>query len=417
MPSFNAHSKVRYDKAGALPPKAVHGGLKPGDLRLLGLNVEDVVDFSASINPLGPPSRVWEAMARVDLSSYPDPECTALREALSAKLGVGPECITIGNGSTELIHLVARGCLGPGAVGSNRVFILSPTFGEYEAACRLAGANVTFLPSDEDRGFQWDIDHVCRVIRDERPGLVFVCNPNNPTGVYLERSAVSRLAEAVGDDGLLVLDEAYISFVDGAWDALACLGISRDTSNVVLLRSMTKDYALTGLRLGYGVASEQVSRLMSAYQPGWSVNSLAQAAGLAALSDDAHLDKSRECVRQGKAYLRQELTALGLRVPPDAANFLLIDVGDGARVRAGLLRQGVCVRDCASFGLPQYIRVGVRAIPDCRRLVDGLKEVINTHPCPTLQGGVDVPSSLSPSVQDVDKQEADKHGEEVTHVD
>ena len=205
--------------------------------------------------------------------------------------------------------------------------------------------------------------------------------------------------------------------MDGAWDALACLGISRDINNVVLLRSMTKDYALTGLRLGYGVASEQVSRLMSAYQPGWSVNSLAQAAGLAALSDDIHLEKARECVRQGKAYLRRELTALGLRVLPSAANFLLIDLGDGARIRNGLLSRGLCVRDCASFGLPQYIRVGIRTIPDCQRLVDGLKEVINTHPCPTLQGGVDVPSSLSPSVQDVDKQEADKHGEEVTHVD
>ncbi len=353
-----------------------------------------MVDFSASINPLGPPSCVWEAMARVDLSSYPDPECTALREALSGRLGVGPECITIGNGSTELIHLVARGCLGPGAAGSSRVFILSPTFGEYEAACRLAEADMTFLPADEGRGFQWDIDHICRVIRDERPGLVFVCNPNNPTGVYLEESAVSSLAEAVGGNGLLVLDEAYISFVDEAWDALAGLGISRDINNVVLLRSMTKDYALTGLRLGYGVASEQVSRLMSAYQPGWSVNSLAQAAGLAALSDDAHLEKARECVRQGKAYLRRELTVLGLRVLPSAANFLLVDVGDAAEVRAGLLRQGVCVRDCASFGLPQYIRVGVRAIPDCRRLVDGLKDVIR----PSLR-------------------KTDKHGEEVTHVD
>ena len=337
-----------------LPPKAVHGGLKPKELRKLGLTAGDVVDFSASINPLGPPPCVWEAMSSVDLSVYPDPDCLALQEALSATLGVPPQCITIGNGSTELIHLLARACLSE----EDEALILSPTFGEYEVACRLTGAIVAPLYAAESRGFQWDMDSTCRLIRLKKPRLVFLCNPNNPTGVYLPRSDVFKLAEATGEYSLLVVDEAYIAFTQDRVDETA-LGLL-DLGNVVVLRSMTKDYALTGLRLGYGVAPEEVSRLLSAFQPGWSVNALAQAAGLAALSDSEHLDAARECVRHGKAYLERELQALSLKVTPSAANFLLVDVGDAAGVRTELLCKGLCVRDCTSFGLPRHIRVGVR---------------------------------------------------------
>ena len=389
------------------------------------------MDFSASINPLGPPPCVWEAMSSVDLSVYPDPDCLALQEALSATLGVPPQCITIGNGSTELIHLLARACLSEG----DEALILSPTFGEYEVACRLTGAIVAPLYAAESRGFQWDMDSTCRLIRLKKPRLVFLCNPNNPTGVYLPRSDVFKLAEATGEYSLLVVDEAYIAFTQDRVDETA-LGLL-DLGNVVVLRSMTKDYALTGLRLGYGVAPEEVSRLLSAFQPGWSVNALAQAAGLAALSDSEHLDAARECVRQGKAYLERELKALSLKVTPSAANFLLVDVGDAAGVRTELLDaarecvrhgkaylerelqalslkvtpsaanfllvdvgdaagvrtellcKGVCVRDCTSFGLPRHIRVGVRTIPDCQRLVQGLMEVLRTlgvHFHPEQQG-------------------------------
>ena len=349
-----------------MPSKAMHGGLKLGELRRLGLDARDVVDFSASINPLGPPPSVQEALAGVDLSCYPDPDCLALREALSANLGPRLECITIGNGSTELIHLLARACLAEG----DKAFILSPTFGEYQVACSFSGAVVACLYASEKSRFRWDLDSVCRRIEDEMPRLVFLCNPNNPTGVYLSQAEVSRLASA-GGGGLLVVDEAYITFVEGSWDALNLL----DYGNVVILRSMTKDYALTGLRLGYAVAPEEVSHLLSAYQPAWSVNALAQAAGLAALSEPQHLAKAKQCVSEGKDYLERELSNLGLVVVPSAANFILVEVQNAAMLRAELLQKGVCVRDCTSFGLPRHIRVAARTVADCQLLVGALKEV------------------------------------------
>ncbi len=271
-----------------------------------------------------------------------------------------------------------HGGLNPGelrALGltpGDKAFVLTPTFGEYEAACRLAGASVTSLPANRGFGFQWDLDRVCEAIRDDGPALVFVCNPNNPTGAYLEEADLGKLVNAVDDGAIVAVDEAYVTFVDGAWDALAAL----DRQKLVLLRSMTKDYALAGLRLGYGVASRELTEAMGLYQPAWSVNALAQAAGLAALSDEAHLEGARECVRNGKAYLRRKLGDMGLRVSQSSANFLLIEVEDAARVRTQLLHRGVCVRDCTSFGLPGYIRVGIRSMAECRLLVDRLAEVL-----------------------------------------
>jgi histidinol-phosphate aminotransferase len=348
--------------------KPVHGGLKPQELRLLGFTPEEIVDFSASISPLGPPPYVWDTIARIDLSAYPDPECWALREAISTVLGIDPSHIIAGNGSTELIHLLTRAYLREGQTAC----ILTPTFGEYEAACRLTGARVTRMEAQVVQGFQWDVHHVCQCIREERPRLVFLCNPNNPTGVYTKCEDVQTLTETL-EDGYLVLDEAYISFVDGVWNSLRLL----EMGNLIVLRSMTKDYALPGLRLGYTVAPIKMCQFLSIYQPSWNVNALSQAVGVAVLSDKEYLDRVQEYVRHGKSYLQQELKAMGLRFLPSAANFLLIEVGDGAGIRARLLQRGICVRDCTSFGLPQYIRIGIRTLPDCQRLIAALGEVVN----------------------------------------
>ena len=157
------------------------------------------------------------------------------------------------------------------------------------------------------------------------------------------------------------MDEAYLSFVGAPWDSLALLG--RD--HVVLVRSMTKDYAQTGLRLGFALAAPHVVDILRAFQPDWSVNSLAQSAGIAALADDDYLPRAREAVFRAKDYLIGELAALGFAVLPSEANFLLVEVGDAAACRARLLTKGIVVRNCASFGLPQYIRLGIRRLPDC----------------------------------------------------
>jgi histidinol-phosphate aminotransferase len=349
--------------------KPVHGSLNPEEARALGLDPSKVVDFSASISPLGPPQEVWKAIRAVDLARYPDSQGTALRRALSSQLGFGLNNIMLGNGSVELIHLLARAYLNAG----DTACIFEPTFGEYRAACQLTSCMIVEIRAEQKDGFQWDVEKAVKILKERKPKLVFLCNPNNPTGVYLDETTVRTLASSVLE-GLLVLDEAYVPFVEKTWNSRGLL----DHGNIVLLRSMTKDYALTALRLGYAVGPEYVMDKLSYYQPSWSVNALAQAAGLSALAAKKHLDLGRRVAAQSKEYLQTVFTSLGLKVQPSAANFLLVEVGNATEFRRRLLLSGICVRDCTSFGLPGYIRVGMKTMDDCRRLAEAARQVA-TH--------------------------------------
>ncbi len=362
--------------------RPVHGNINLRELRALGLNPDDLLDFSASISPIGPPEGVWEAIRNVDLSAYPDPECLELREAICHHLStpsrkVPLERVLVGNGSTEIIHLLARAYLSGRAnpTGAGSALLLTTTYGEYEGACQMAGAQVLKFDADLSGDFRWDMEAASSLIRVGKPDLVFVCNPNNPTGVYLDRREIASLADATGDAGsLLVVDEAYLAFVKEPWDSLELL----DRAEVMLVRSMTKDYAQTALRLGYALASEEVVSRLREYQPDWSVNSLAQKAGVSALEDIGYLPRAREAVFSAKDHLAKELGELGLDVPPSEANFILVKVGDAAKWRSLLLTKGIVVRDCASFGLPEYIRVGIRPMADCQRLAEAMAEVAQT---------------------------------------
>ena len=353
--------------------RPVHGGLNYAELESLGLRPDEVTDFSASINPLGPSPVALEAARQVKLAAYPDPDCLDLRRAIGNSLDVDPGNVLPGNGSTELIHLLARAFLSP----DETALIFAPTFGEYAAACRTEGVEpVSLLPQcagQSEARFRWDIPWAIDCVVDQSPAIVFLCNPNNPTGVYLAEDEVRGVAEALQGVGLLVLDEAYLPFVNESWDSMSLLSLG----NVVLLRSMTKDYALTGLRLGYLLAGEDTVRRVRRFQYSWSVNAAAQAAGIAALADGEHVVKGRKVVEQGKEYLMEAARDLGIECPPAAANFLLLNVGCAREVREALLLQHrICVRDCASFGLPEYIRVGVRTMDDNRRLAEALKGVL-----------------------------------------
>ena len=345
-----------------------HGGLDLAELRALGLEASRVVDFSASVNPLGVSPLVARALADVDPSVYPDRECILLREALAAKNDCPVDRILVGNGSTELIHLIARASLGE----TRSAVIFGPTFGEYEASINLSGGTIHWMNAQESDGFRWDIDGAIETINSLAPNLVFLCNPNNPTGLLLDEESVGKVADAVGPHGILVVDQAYLPFVLDGWDSDALLG--RD--NVVVLRSMTKNHALAGLRVGYLMATEQFIERVKGYQPSWSVNAYAQAAALASLANDEHVQLAREVIVQAKSYLEAVLPDMGIPVLPSAANFLLAKVGDATTIRLDLLKLGICVRDCSSFGLPTYIRIGMRKLDDCQRLVTALQEVM-----------------------------------------
>ncbi len=364
--------------ANAVPPaRPVHGGIKPAELRALGLRPEDCLDFSASVSPLGPPAGVAEAVAAVDLAAYPDPHCLTLTEAIAAHHGsdgVAANNVIVGNGSTEIIHLLTRAYIGtPPAGCSGAALLLTPTYGEYDGAVRISGGWVTTLTAARrETGFTWDVDAAVARIAAERPALTFICNPNNPTGALLgngELEVMADAAAAVG--GLLVVDEAYINLSERYAEAsIAALAGRHDA--IVALRSMTKDYALTALRLGYAVASPPVIARLAALQPDWSVNGPAQAAGAAALADGGYLERARAAVAASRECVVERLAAVGIRCYPTAANFVLAQVGDAAGLRDGLARRGLFVRDCASFGLPDCIRIGLRPVADCIRLTNAI---------------------------------------------
>lgn len=347
--------------------RPVHGSITPAELRELGLSIDDVIDFSSNITPLGMPSHMKDALADIDISRYPDPDCLELREAISKKARVDVSSILVGNGSTELIHLIAHTFL----IGKGSAVILSPTYGEYETACRLAGTEPVFIKAEEKNAFRWIIPSVCKQLKAAAPRIVFLCNPNNPTGVLLERGDVAKIAAAAAP-GLLVIDEAYMPFADEPWDAATLL----DRGNVVVMRSMTKDYALAGIRLGYMVAAPDIIEKLRCYQPFWSVNAIAQALGLEAVNDSKHIAEARKVVVKARSYLVKSLDEIGLDAIPTSTNFMLIKVGNATSTRKALLSHGICVRDCTSFGLSQYIRIAVQPMSACRRFVEALSSVI-----------------------------------------
>lgn len=337
-----------------------HGGLDYAELRRIGIAPGDILDFSVSANPFPPPPGMENILDGVAINRYPDSAATEFRLRLSARLGVAPDSILAGNGAVELIRLIALAYFGRG----DRVLVLEPTFGEYRAACHISGAEVVGLRGKEEEGFASPLDEILHFIRWRRPKGVFICNPNNPTGHYRSRPEVEAILDACGD-GLLVLDEVYIAFVAKSWASLGL--ISR--GNIIILRSLTKDYALAGLRLGYAVADSEIIAVLRRVQPPWHVNAVAQRAGVIAVESQGYLEQCQREVRQAKAFLTGELARIGLTVLPSSANFFLIRTGSAAAFRAALLQYGILVRDCTSFGLPEYVRIAPRTMPECRRFV------------------------------------------------
>jgi L-threonine-O-3-phosphate decarboxylase len=331
-----------------------HGSISDAELAGLGLRRDQVIDFSTNTNPLGPSAASVAAARQAVWTHYPDDGAARLKAAVAEREGVGLDEVVVGNGSAELIWLVALAFLGPG----DRTTVVGPTFGEYARAAAIVGAAVDESRARSDDDFAPPLD----ALAGRAARVAWVCDPNNPTGQLIGSARLAELAEAASET-LLVVDEAYAPFVDGwrPWGRLP--------GNVVRLRSLTKDGAMPGLRLGYAVAAPAVARALDAVRPPWSVNAVAQAAGLAALADEAHLAAARDEVGRARAYVAGELTRLGWRVHPSSANFMLVEVGDAAETRAALLRRGVVVRDCASFGLPGHVRIGLRPVDECARLV------------------------------------------------
>lgn len=345
--------------------EAVHGAVNHAELVERGIDPRTVLDFSASINPFGPSPQVLEALTKVPIDRYPDREATELRQALAAQLGVPLECLIAGNGSSELLSLIALAFFRPDDV----VVIVGPTYSEYARVATLMGAKLIHCDATAENNFEIHSERVVHSLRTLRPRALFLCHPNNPTGQSVPASILRQWAEEFPQT-LFIIDEAYIEFSPTAQSL-----VNFQRGNSVILRSLTKAYGLAGLRLGYAVATPDLVDVLGRVRPPWSVNAVAQAAGVAALKDSAHLQHSVAKLLAEKEWLLNELQSLGLSACPSSTLFFLIRVNNAAQVRRTLLESRILVRDCTSFGMPQFLRISPRCRSENIALVENWRRI------------------------------------------
>lgn len=327
----------------------------------------DLLDFSVNLNPLGMPDRVLRAIREhaEEYDRYPDPHCRALRRALSVRESAPEKWLVFGNGAADLI---VRLCM---VLKPKRALLPAPTFSEYEKAVRLAGGEVRRFFLRQEAGYQVTADYADAV----QPGdsVVFLCNPNNPTGALAEPGTVEALLSACGQVGaVLVVDECFLPFTDGR----SCQSWLRAYPNLIVLRAFTKLYAMAGLRLGYLMcADEDLAGRIGAWGQSWSVSAPAQVAGLAAVSEEGWPERTRRFLRMERPWMTDALGALGFFVYPSHSNFLLFQARPDLWDRA--MARGVMLRPCSNFpGLDgSYFRIGLKKRVQNEMILQVLKEI------------------------------------------
>ena len=355
----------------------IHGGNLTRAAARYGIPVTRLIDFSANINPLGPSPHAIRAVAEAldQVRHYPDPDCTELRAALSAYLGTREERILMGNGAAELIYLLVR------VLGCRRAIIPTPTFCEYALAVLSCGGAVEKVPMPEEEDFCLPVEKINKML----PGadILFICNPNNPTGWVVEAGPLVEILDQAEKAGVtVVVDEAFMDFVPER-ERCSLVSSAGARPNLVVLYSLTKFFGIPGLRLGAMLAPPGLNaRLTSAKDP-WNVNTLAQAAGIAGLRDVDYMEATRKLVAEERHFLFDGLVSLkGVKPLPGAANFLLVRVsetGISSGQLADLLgRRGILARDCAGFtGLAgRYLRLAVKTRPENEKLLTALQEIL-----------------------------------------
>ena len=338
--------------------------------RELGADADNIIKLASNENPLGPSPKALAAMHAALKSAhlYPDGGGFYLREALAAKLGVSREHLILGSGSNEIIEFFGHAFLNRGddVITSEHAFIA------YKLVAAVFGARTIEVPSPDLRH---DLDGIIAAITP-KTRLIFVANPNNPTGTLAGQEEIDRFVERVPQHIVIVFDEAYFEYLDDPPDTLRFVRAGR---NVAVLRTFSKIQGLASLRIGYGIARpELIQALQKARQP-FNVNGIAQAAALAGLDDDEHVRETKRITDEGRAYLQQEFAAMKLRFVPSAANFVLVNVGDGAKVFRALLERRIIVRALKGYHLAEWIRISVGTMEQNRRCIAALKEVLSSQ--------------------------------------
>ncbi len=332
------------------------------------LGIAGAVKLASNENPLGPSPRAVEAIRKAagEVHLYPDGSCHALRHELAARLGVSERALVFGTGSDEVLELVAKSFLAPG----DEAVHAWPSFAMYPIVIRGMGAEPVAVPLDAHAVH--DLDAMLAAV-GERTRVVFLCNPNNPTGTSVGAAAVDRFVRELPEDVVLVVDEAYVEYARRP-DFPDSLALVQRRPSTLVLRTFSKIYGLAGLRVGYGIGGEElVSYLERARHP-FTVSLPAQRAALAALDDREHLERSRRVNAEGATYLERELSTLGLEVWPTDANFVLVRIRRG--IADELLREGIIVRALDGFGLPGHVRITIGTQEQNRRLVEALGRLL-----------------------------------------
>lgn len=352
-----------------------HGGRIRAKASGRDLGQEELLDYSANINPLGHPPLDDLILKEMEwIGHYPENDYLEFRAASGRFVGVGPENIVPGNGSSELMRLFAEALIEEG----DRVLITTPTFGEYETQSRLFGAEIVHVP----RGVR-EAKSPKDFLDDALLGgakAAFICNPNNPTGILLPRSEIAELAERCERaETFLFVDEAFIELSDPDQTVAA---MAPEMEHLFVARSLTKSFGVPGIRLGFGVAGDRLAEVMNKTRLPWSISSLASAAGTYLLAQEEHLVESRRVIREELGWLSGELKRLGLDPIESSVNFILVGVAAAGLRSPDLVErmeeeEGVLIRDCSSFGLGEdYVRVAVRRREENARLIGALEKVL-----------------------------------------
>ncbi|HHT9120584.1 MAG TPA: threonine-phosphate decarboxylase CobD [Candidatus Hypogeohydataceae bacterium YC41] len=372
-----------------------HGGNIQEVCSRYGLEPGRLIDFSANINPLGYPLGLSKVLKEglPSILQYPDINCTELRRAITRKIRHKEEEILVGNGSTEFIYLIPR------VFRPERGLVFEPTYSDYSRAMRLAGASVEKLVSTENTYFRPDLESATGKFMNEQSQMVFLCNPNNPTGSLVEKEEILALAKGL-PQCWMVVDEAFMDFVDEP-QKYTVLPEAVNLKNLIVLRSMTKFFGCPGLRLGYMVAHPGVISQLERHKEPWTVNALALIAGEAALGDEDFIFRSREYVTSEKLFFCSELSQLeGISPIPPTVNFITSKITQEGLTSAGLketlIRKGLLIRDCSNFiGLSnKYFRLAVRRREENLLLLQALggvlKEKVSGNPpkSPFIKGGL-----------------------------
>ena len=363
-----SEARPRFNPQLASLPVYVPGRPIDEVARELGLDPGGIIKLASNENPLGPSPRAVAAMEAAirQVHLYPDGSSFHLRRRLAALFDLEPGQVVLGNGSNEILELIGHVLLSPGT----DIVVSQYCFAVYPIVAALFGARLIEVPARSDLGA--DIPAMLRAITPSTRA-VFLANPNNPTGTLSSREDVSRLLAGVPPEVMVVMDEAYIEFLADPVDLVPLLRAGT-TPNLILTRTFSKVFGLAGLRLGYGLASPEVAAALEKARQPFNVNLPAQAAALAAIDDREHLARTRANNAEGLAYVQNAVAQMGRRYVPSHANFVLVHVGEGARVFAALQRRGIITRPMAGYGLPEWLRVSIGTTRENMAVVQALRE-------------------------------------------